>query len=238
VADIRSCETEVYAPPSNPLRVPGVAGSKSRPAPKTLHCVPRGPLLRKHYTSFIATTTSCASPKASHQLRFVSSLISLRSLDHLLLVKGPSRLLPLRVLRWMLGPLPRRSPWCAYPFLPMGFGLPLFSTGSATNASSVQRLLHGHQFRGCSHSFMFRPPTLLATQVVPTAAVSFSYCPCSRLRRRVTIFALSICEAGSQFLLSSFKCSPSPQGSRDVYFRASWNLLPRSMSDMLGVRIG
>ena len=58
------------------------------PAPKTLHCVPRGPLLQKHYTSFIATTTSCASPKASHQLRFVSLLVSLRSLDHLLLVFG------------------------------------------------------------------------------------------------------------------------------------------------------
>ena len=56
------------------------------PAPKTLHCVPRGPLLQKHYTSFIATTTSCASPKASHQLRFVNSLVSLCSLDHPLLV--------------------------------------------------------------------------------------------------------------------------------------------------------
>lgn len=32
--------------------------------------------------------TSCASPKASHQLRFVSSLVSLRSLDHPLLVSG------------------------------------------------------------------------------------------------------------------------------------------------------
>jgi len=32
--------------------------------------MPRGPLLQKHYTSFDAITTSCASPKASHQLRF------------------------------------------------------------------------------------------------------------------------------------------------------------------------
>ena len=36
--------------------------------------------------SFLAPTISCASPKASHQLRFVSSLVSLRSLDHPLLV--------------------------------------------------------------------------------------------------------------------------------------------------------
>ncbi len=36
--------------------------------------------------------------------------------------------------------------------------------------NSVLRLLYGSSFRGCSHSLMFRPPVLLATQIVPTAA--------------------------------------------------------------------
>jgi hypothetical protein len=37
---------------------------------------------------------------------------------------------------------------------------------------SVQRLPNGQQFRGCSHSLMFRPAELLATQVAPTAVLS------------------------------------------------------------------
>ena len=35
---------------------------------------------------------------------------------------------------------------------------------------SVLQLLSGGVFRGCSHSLMFRPPDLLATQIAPTAA--------------------------------------------------------------------
>jgi hypothetical protein len=37
------------------------------------------------------------------------------------------------------------------------------------SAISVQRLLYGTFFRGCSHSLMFRPADLLTTQVAPTA---------------------------------------------------------------------
>src|SRR6516162_5948120 len=33
---------------------------------------------------------------------------------------------------------------------------------------------HGPLFRGCSYSFMFRPPSLLASQIVPTAASSLA----------------------------------------------------------------
>ena len=38
---------------------------------------------------------------------------------------------------------------------------------------SVQRLPNGRVYRGCSHSLMFRPPSLLATHVVPTAEHRF-----------------------------------------------------------------
>jgi hypothetical protein len=41
-------------------------------------------------------------------------------------------------------------------------------TGSAFSHLPVQRLQHGAISRGCRHSFMFRPPSLLATQVAPT----------------------------------------------------------------------
>jgi hypothetical protein len=33
-----------------------------------------------------------------------------------------------------------------------------------------KRFLDGSLFRDCSHSFIFRPPSLLASQIVPTAA--------------------------------------------------------------------
>ncbi len=54
-------------------------------------------------------------------------------------------------------------------FFPQSIGLPQSGTRSALSnlrATTSAR----EQFRGCSHSLMFRPPDLLATQVVPTAA--------------------------------------------------------------------
>jgi len=47
---------------------------------------------------------------------------------------------------------------------------PNLSTGRRP-ASTAQRLQSGNGFRGCSHSLMFRPPGLLATQVAPTAGL-------------------------------------------------------------------
>jgi hypothetical protein len=43
------------------------------------------------------------------------------------------------------------------------------TNGSALPQYSAQRLQSGVSLRGCSHSIIFRPPSLLATQVVPTA---------------------------------------------------------------------
>ena len=78
--------------------------------------------------------------------------------------------LPPRILPQMPGPLPRRSPWCAYSFLPTGHRPSPFPNWVGTPQYPVQRRQYGGWFRGCSHSLMFRPPGLLATQVVPTAA--------------------------------------------------------------------
>lgn len=46
------------------------------------------------------------------------SSAGLCSLDLPLPVVRTFPTLSLRILRWMLGPLPRRTQWCSYPFLP------------------------------------------------------------------------------------------------------------------------
>lgn len=81
----------------------------------------------------------------------------------------PFPALSLQIFHWMLGPLPRRFLWCTYPFLPIGHRPSPHWDKVGTLLHPVQRLQYGSQFRGCRHLLMFRPPGLLATQVVPTA---------------------------------------------------------------------
>ena len=68
--------------------MPGVAGSKSSTCSQDVALRAQRSFAPEALPSFFALTTSCASPKASHQLRFVNSLVSLYSLDHPLLVSG------------------------------------------------------------------------------------------------------------------------------------------------------
>ncbi len=100
------------------------------------------------------------------------SLASLCSLDHPLLVFRTFPTFLLRILPWMLGPLLRQPLGCFYPFLPPEHRpSPKRQTGrrsARTRATTSARTV----FRSCSHSLMFRPPGLLATQVVPTDASS------------------------------------------------------------------
>lgn len=89
------------------------------PAHNTLHRVPRGPLLPGGLTPFVALTTSCASPTASAQLRYLHfrwAVLAAWTIRCWSL--GPSRRYLTRTFSWMLGPLPRLSQWCLYPFLP------------------------------------------------------------------------------------------------------------------------
>lgn len=55
-------------------------------------------------------------------------------------------------------------------FFPGDDGLHHAESGSAHNKISARQLLRGVASRGYSHSLMFRPPGLLATQVAPTAS--------------------------------------------------------------------
>ena len=80
--------------------------------------------------------------------------------------------LSLRIFPWMLDPVPRRFTVCPHLFLPRchrpspskeWVGFPHFVPRITTSRRSV--------FRGCRYSLMFRPPSLLSPQIVPTAAI-------------------------------------------------------------------
>ena len=124
--------------------------------------------LRGSYPSFIAPTSSCAKPNPSHRLHFPPPI----GLCRLLPVpagRWPFPTLSLRVFPWMLGPVPRRLEEVLLPVSSLhDIGLPPLGPGSAPK-DSAQRLPSGPVLRGGSHSLMFRPPSLLATQVAPTA---------------------------------------------------------------------
>ena len=81
--------------------------------------------------------------------------------------------LSLRIFPWMLDPVPRRFTVCTHLFLPRchrpspskeWVGFPHFVPRITTSRRSV--------FRGCRYSLMFRPPSLLSPQIVPTAAAT------------------------------------------------------------------
>jgi hypothetical protein len=164
------------------------------PARSLLHSVPRGPLLPGGLIPFFALTTSCASPKASVQLSLFARWAVFAAWTIRCWSLGPSRRYLTRTFSWMLGPLPRLSQWCLYPFLPTERRPSRNGYAVGSLAKSIQRLLYGPYFRGCSHFFMFRPPSLLATRVVPTAgafafraAVTFYFrAPCVSLPSRTS----------------------------------------------------
>jgi len=107
---------------------------------------------------------SCCLPSTMHG----DSLMDLCSLDHPLLVNRTFPTLSLRIFLRMHGPLPRQSLRCTCPFLPAEHRPSPRWDWSATQHYLEQRLQLRTPFRGCSHSFMFKPPDLLATQVAPT----------------------------------------------------------------------
>ena len=93
--------------------------------------------------------------------------------------------LSLQVFRWMPRPLPR---WVSMVLLPVSshrnIGLLPVQTRSAFPQCPIQQLQYGALSRSYSHSLMFRPPTLLATQVAPTAMYDIRVVWCVRFRVR------------------------------------------------------
>ncbi len=70
----------------------------------------------------------------------------------------------------MSGPLPRLPLWCVYPFLPTELRPSQQSNPVGAQHHPYYSNFSMGEFRGCSHSLMFKPADLLATQVAPTAA--------------------------------------------------------------------
>src|SRR5215468_3691442 len=85
-----------------------------------------------------------------------------------LLGEGPSRRYLCASFPACLDPYLGSSYGACTRYFPHDIGLPLVRNGSALSkartAISVRR-----PFRGCSHSLMFKPTDLLATQIAPTA---------------------------------------------------------------------
>ena len=78
--------------------------------------------------------------------------------------------LSLRIFPQMPGPMPRRSHGVHVPVpSSMSSALPNRGVGRLP-ASTREHDFSRSVFRGCRHFFMFRPPSLLTSQVVPTAA--------------------------------------------------------------------
>src|SRR3990172_4981686 len=146
--------------PRAPLPFPGVtcSGGTFRP-------------LRGRYPSFIALTDSCARPPSSRLLgsRLVWQVFA--GCRQSLLDGGPSRLYLCKSFLGCLAPYLRVSSGASARFFPEDFGLPHTMIRSAISQLPMQRLQHGAISRGCRHSFMFRPPSLFATQVAPTDTI-------------------------------------------------------------------
>jgi hypothetical protein len=146
-----------------------------------------------------------------------------QGLCRLLSAPAGSRTFPalsLQIFPHVLGPLPRLLLWCTCPFFPQDNGLPDIRTrrdrsrdyGSTPTAISV-----GSTFRGCSHSLMFRPVSLLATPIALTAV----RCCSGRLRASVGF--------GGQPIAFALALNPTPIDPLDhrQHTRQPWLLRPR-----------
>jgi len=120
-----------------------------------------------------------------------------------LLGVGPSRRYLCASFPACLDPYPGCSCGALTRFFPQDFGLPHVRNGSALGSSSVQRLPHGREFRGCSHSLMFTPTGLLATQVAPTTGYQVPWAAMAFPSEPLTVCYLPVPRI----------CSPSESGN-------------------------
>ena len=149
-------------------------------------------LLGGHCPSFIAPTDSCANPIPLFSPSVVPRLRSLRRLCPAPAASGIFPTLFLRILPRMLGPYPGGTAWCTYLFLPLRHRPSPRVEWVGFPRCPAKRFPSGREFRGCRHFVMFRPPSLLAPQIVPTAARIATGQP-GLLRPSRTCFVTSAC---------------------------------------------
>ena len=143
---------------------------RSAPVPTNSHHVPRGPLLQKRYlpswllrphVPVLKPLTCFAFTLAGQSLQLGPPAAGLQDLPDVTTRESFPRCLDL-----YSGGL-----WSALArFFLQSIGLPQNGSRSALSKSPHNDFCAGPLFRSCSHSLMFRPPGLLATQVVPTDA--------------------------------------------------------------------
>lgn len=126
----------------------------------------------RRYSALIAHMDSCANPAPSLYLGCTLGIQVFAGCCQPLLGEGPSRCYLCESFSACLDPYPGCSCGAHTRSFPQDYGLPGRLSRSAlgvihTIATSVWGL-----FRSCSHSLMFRPADLLATQVASTAVLS------------------------------------------------------------------
>jgi hypothetical protein len=142
------------------------------PALRYLHWRGVSHLLGGRCPSLIAPTDSCAKPawlSPPSVFSLVRGVFAGRSQP--LLPTGSSRRYLCESFLGCLIPYPGGSTKCFYLFLPLWHRpSPKKETGRLPQFLANTTFREAG-FRGCRYFFMFRPPSLLVSQIVPTAAV-------------------------------------------------------------------
>jgi hypothetical protein len=128
-------------------------------------------LLGGHYSSVVAHIGSCAAPVGlSPPSAFGLAWRVLAGCYQSLLPTAASRRYLQQSVLGCWIPYPGGTPCACACFFHGVIGLPHRKSGSAFRVCPRITTSRGVAFRGCRYSVMFRPPSLLAPQVVPTAA--------------------------------------------------------------------
>ena len=115
---------------------------------------------------------SCANPSGSPLLRFLASFEeSLQVATSPCCYTGSSRRYLCESFLGCLIPYPGGSTECFYLFLLLWHRPSPKKAPGRLPQFLANTIFHEAGFRGCRYFFMFRPPSLLVSQIVPTAAV-------------------------------------------------------------------
>ena len=110
-------------------------------------------------------------PLGSLLLRHLASFESPGRLYAVPAAHGSFPTLSLRIFPWMLDPVPRRFHRVLLPVSsPVSSAFPQRRWGRLPASTPRITTSRGTVFRGCRYFLMFRPPSLLTPQIVPTAA--------------------------------------------------------------------
>ena len=147
----------IYREPLHPLKALLLAVCPHRTHGKALP-------FRHRYFELMRQTKILSRPRSSLVPKVFAGC------DESLLEVGPSRRYLCESFSTCLDPYPGCLCGAFTRFFPQNFGLPSSLTRSALSLIHTIATSVWEKFRSCSHSLMFKPADLLATQVAPTAA--------------------------------------------------------------------